>query len=315
MLRRIPRFLRVSFLVAVVLAVTVSVVQSWSTGAPGTGGWVQTQWGPLGPADRDLLVKVRLAGLWEGPTGQQAMQQAVNPDVKEVGRVISTEHAALDAEVRKVADQLGVLLPTNASPQQVTWMKEITASNGSEYDRKFIQRLREAHGMVLPVISEVRVSTRNELVRQFADTANQFVRGHIQHLEGSGLVDYSALPEPPAPGLLSGDRSMADLIVPILVFVAALLAAIGMALGLRRRTENRRTVVPKATPAPVTPTPVTPKKAITAVPAQRSTEVTGPIPVIPATPVRPAPGESTGPRHVYARAGAIETSGKHAARR
>jgi hypothetical protein len=73
MLRRIPRFLRLSVLVAVLLAVTVSVFQSWSSGTPGTGGWVQTQWGPLGPADRDLLVKVRLAGLWEGPTGQQAV--------------------------------------------------------------------------------------------------------------------------------------------------------------------------------------------------------------------------------------------------
>ena len=85
MLRRIPWFLRVSVLVAVVLAVSLSVFQSWSTGAPGTGGWTQTQWGPLGPADRDLLVKVRLAGLWEAPTGQQADQQASTAQVREVG--------------------------------------------------------------------------------------------------------------------------------------------------------------------------------------------------------------------------------------
>ncbi|MFC4943848.1 DUF4142 domain-containing protein [Pseudonocardia sp. GCM10023141] len=323
MLRRIPRFLRVSVLAAVVLAVTVSVVQSWSTGAPGTGGWVQTQWGPLGPADRDLLVKVRLAGLWEGPTGQQAAQQAVNPAVKEVGRVISTEHATLDAEVRKVADQLGVLLPTSASAQQTAWMQEISAASGSDYDRVFIQRLREAHGIVLPIISEVRVSTRNELIRQFADTADKFVRGHIQHLEDSGLVDYAKLPDPPTPGLLAGDRSMADLIVPILVFVAALLAAVGMALSLRRRRgelpgrENRRTRQPAIVEVEPNPTP-TPARAVAAIPAQRrpregSVEETGPIPVITSS---PAPSTATRSRHVQSGAGAVEATGpRHAVRR
>ncbi|MFD0593906.1 hypothetical protein ACFQZ4_16635 [Catellatospora coxensis] len=30
-------------------------------------GWTVTESGPLGPADRDLLVRVRLAGLWEAP--------------------------------------------------------------------------------------------------------------------------------------------------------------------------------------------------------------------------------------------------------
>lgn len=72
MLRRIPRFLRVSILFVILSAVTLTIYQSWSSGAVGTGGWTQTQWGPLGPADRDLLVKVRQANLWEGPTGQQA---------------------------------------------------------------------------------------------------------------------------------------------------------------------------------------------------------------------------------------------------
>ena len=113
MLRRIPRFLRVSIVIAMVAVVTLTVYQSWSSGAVGTGGWTQTQWGPLGPADRDLLVKVRQANLWEGPTGQQAAQQASSPAVREVGQHLATEHADLDAQTRKVADQLGVLLPTS----------------------------------------------------------------------------------------------------------------------------------------------------------------------------------------------------------
>ncbi len=179
MLRRIPRILRGAVIITVLLAVSASVYQSWASGAPGTSGWTQTQWGPLGPADRDLLVKVRLAGLWEGPTGQQAEQLATSAEVREVGRKLAEEHAQLDAEVRSIADQLGVPLPSGPNAQQMAWMAEISSKTGSDYDRTFVQRVREAHGMVLPVISQVRSGTQNDLVSQYAETAATFVtRNH-----------------------------------------------------------------------------------------------------------------------------------------
>jgi predicted outer membrane protein len=234
MLHRIPRSVRWTLVLALLGAVTVSVVQSWASAAPGTGGWTQTQWGPVGPADRDLLIKVRQAGLWELPTGQQAEQQATNPQVKEAGKHLAIEHAELDAQVRQVADQLGVQLPTKPSDQQVGWMNEISSSTGTDYDKVFVQRVRQAHGIVLPVISQVRVSTRNTLIRQFAETADTTVTRHIGYLEATGLVDYSALPEAPSPGLLAGGTSWMDMIVPALVFLAAAGAAIGLITSLRR---------------------------------------------------------------------------------
>lgn len=240
MLRAVPRNLRRTVLAAVLLAVTFSVWQSWSSATPGVGGWTQTPYGPLGPADRDLLVKVRLAGLWEQPTGQQAIQQASASSVKEAGRNISAEHAELDRRVREVSDKLGVLLPSAPSSQQMAWMAEISSKTGSDYDRAFAQRLREAHGAVLPIIAQVRASTRNELIRQFAAEADTFVTRHIQYLEGTGLVDFTALPEAPSPGLLAGGRGVGDLVVPGLVFAAALFGAAGLFFAVRNRDAGRR---------------------------------------------------------------------------
>lgn len=239
MLRRVPRNLRRAVIAIVLLAVTFSVWQSWSSGQPGAGGYVQTAFGPLGPADRDLLVKVRLAGLWEGPTGQQAQTQASAASVKDAGAKISTEHGDLDKLTRDVAGQLGVLLPSAPNAQQMAWMEEISSKTGSDYDRAFAQRLREAHGAVLPVIAQVRVSTQNELVRRFAAEADTYVSRHIQYLESTGLVDYAALPDT-SPGLLSGGRDAGDLVVPGIVFATALFGAVGLALAVRNRDANRR---------------------------------------------------------------------------
>ena len=277
MLRSIPRLLRRAVIVAVILAVSASVYQSWASGSPGTGGWTQTQWGPLGPADRDLLVKVRLAGLWEGPTGQQAETQASSPEVQEAGRKISEEHASLDVDVRKAANQLGVLLPSSPSDQQVGWMNEISRQTGSDYDRVFVQRLRDAHGTVLPIIAQVRATTRNELMRQFAETANAFVSRHIGYLESTGLVDYAALPQA-SPGLLSGGTQTSDLIVPILVFVAALLAAIAAFAAVRSRNaaKRNRVTVPQRSPAPAA-APLAELTAVAAIPGPRYTHPGSPV--------------------------------------
>ncbi|GAA5123329.1 DUF4142 domain-containing protein [Pseudonocardia adelaidensis] len=288
MLRRIPRLLRSAVIVAVLVAVSASVYQSWATGAPGMNGWQQTQWGPLGPADRDLITKVRMANLWEGPTSQQAEQMATSADVREVGRKLAAEHAQLDEETRKVANQLGVPLPNGPSSQQMGWMAEISSKTGSDYDRTYVQRVREAHAQVLPVISEVRTTTQNDLVRQFAITSAEFVNRHHEYLESTGLVDYAALPHH-SPGLFGGGTQMSDLLVPFLVFIAALLAAVALFWGLRNRaTSGRRERITVPQPPMAQPATRFPEfAAMAAIPAPRAVGLddTGPIPVLDDVPL------------------------------
>jgi predicted outer membrane protein len=236
MSRRMPASLRWTILAALLGVGVLVLAQSWSAVAPAADtGWTETRWGPLGPADRDLLQRVRLAGLWEAPTGQQAEQRASSPAVKEVGRHLATEHADLDNQVRTVADQLGVLLPSRPNDQQLGWMNDLSTRGGTDYDKAFVQIVRAAHGTILPLIAQVRAGTRNDLMRQFATTGEQFVSRHIDYLESTGLVDYSALPAPPDPAPTTPPRTMTSLIVPGIVVLGALLATVGLLTTLRRR--------------------------------------------------------------------------------
>jgi predicted outer membrane protein len=240
MLRRIPRLLRFSLIAAVVLAVSASVYQTWASGGVGLGT-TQTAFGPLTQGDINLLTAVRQANLWEGPTSEQAQQMATSPAVRDVGGKLAAEHAELDVETRRIAEQLGVQLPANASAKQQAWMNQIAAATGSDYDQTFVQIVREAHGGVLPVINDVRVSTRNDLVRQFAETADAFVTRHCQYLESTGLVDYSRLPVTQASltNVLTNGTGPQALIVPILVFVAVLIGVVAMLSTLRKKKAER----------------------------------------------------------------------------
>ncbi|GCB45256.1 DUF4142 domain-containing protein [Streptomyces sp. NL15-2K] len=154
---------------------------------------VSTRYGPLSALDRDFVTKVRLAGLWELPAGQQAQQKGTTPAVRTAGRHLVEGHTFLDERVRDVASELGLELPNEPTDQQKQWLATLNSAQSVEYDREFANILRLAHGKVFSVVAQVRASTRNSLVRTLADDANATVLDHIKVLEATGYVDFDAL--------------------------------------------------------------------------------------------------------------------------
>ncbi|MEV0221589.1 DUF4142 domain-containing protein [Streptomyces sp. NPDC050704] len=154
---------------------------------------VSTRFGPLSALDREFVTKVRLAGLWELPAGQQAEQRGTTKAVHTAGEHLVEGHTFLDERVRDVAARLGLELPNQPTEQQQGWLDTLSAARGGEYDVKFANILRQAHGKVFGLVAEIRANTRNSLVRDLADDANTTVLDHIKVLEATGLVDFEAL--------------------------------------------------------------------------------------------------------------------------
>jgi predicted outer membrane protein len=153
-----------------------------------------TDSGALSVTDREVLHKVKQAGLWEMPVGTWVTERAVDPRVREVGAKISAEHMELDGIVVETAARLGVALPDEPTVEQQGWMREIDEQQGAAFDERAVFLLRQAHGIVLPFLAQVRVSTHNPEIREFAAESMAFVQRHIEYLESTGLVDYELLP-------------------------------------------------------------------------------------------------------------------------
>ncbi|GGL62501.1 hypothetical protein GCM10010129_02630 [Streptomyces fumigatiscleroticus] len=149
-----------------------------------------TRYGPLTEADRDFVVKVRSAGLWEHPLGLLAMQRGTTPEMKEAGKHLVAGHARLDATCRRIAPELGITLPNQATPQQQQFVATVDGSTGKQFDTTAVNIMRVTHGQIFPVIANIRATTRNTMVRQLADQANDTVLDHITVLEKTGLVNF-----------------------------------------------------------------------------------------------------------------------------
>ncbi|WAZ24755.1 DUF4142 domain-containing protein [Streptomyces cinnabarinus] len=161
---------------------------------------VSTEYGPLSGLDRDFITKVRLAGLWELPAGQQAQRKGGTAAVQTAGEHLVEGHTFLDERVRDVAAKLSLALPNEPNEQQRQWLGVLDSAEGAEYDWQFANLLRLAHGKVFSVVAQVRASTRNTLVRELADDANTTVLDHITVLEATGYVDFDALAREMAAG-------------------------------------------------------------------------------------------------------------------
>ncbi len=147
--------------------------------------------------DRDLLVRVRLAGLWEIPAGRMAATKGVDPQVRRIGAEIAEQHVRLNEQVVAAAARVHVVLPDEPNADQQFWLDEMRRAQGRAFDQVFVGRLRDAHGKVFPLVSAVRVGTRNPVVRGLATSANGFVLNHLNLLESTRMVDWRALAPPP----------------------------------------------------------------------------------------------------------------------
>jgi putative membrane protein len=177
---------------------------------PAPGPVEQTPLGPITALDKELLVKVRLAGLWEMPMGEEAQTRAGSTRVKEVGAQLASDHSFLDERVVRLASQMGVTLPDEANADQQSWMAEMRARTGAAFDDSFANRLRAAHGSLFPVIGTIRATTRNEAIRQFAQICNQIVLKHMTLLESTNMVTDMGLSKPVAAGVAPAAAVSAD---------------------------------------------------------------------------------------------------------
>ncbi len=149
-----------------------------------------TQYGPLTEADRDFVVKVRAAGLWEYPLGEMAMERGTTAAMKETGEHLIVGHARLDEMCRKIAPELNIILPNQPSPQQQQFVATVNGTTGKQFDSTAVNIMRVTHGQIFPTIAKIRVTTKNTLVRQLADLANDTVLDHITVLEKTELVNF-----------------------------------------------------------------------------------------------------------------------------
>ncbi|MDQ1647879.1 MAG: hypothetical protein QOJ50_4063 [Cryptosporangiaceae bacterium] len=199
----------------------------------------QTKYGPLSASDRDMLWRVKLAGLWEKPSGLQAQQRSQNALVKTAGEHLIAGHTDLDAKDIAIAREFNFQLPTEPNNDQKSWMAEMTAAQSpTAYDSVFANRLRAAHGKVFQLLAAERAGSENAMIRSFAQYAMNTVLDHMTVLEKTSMVDFNQIPPPAKPVLLASTAPAKH--VNLVMLVTMLIVAAVISVVVLRELYGRR---------------------------------------------------------------------------
>jgi putative membrane protein len=95
--------------------------------------------------DRAWLMALHQANLAEIEAGELAKKKGATSAVRSVGGTLVTDHTASDAQVTRVAKDLGVTLPSSAAPSDAAAASRLGNETGAAFDQDFLATMTTGH--------------------------------------------------------------------------------------------------------------------------------------------------------------------------
>lgn len=183
--------------------------------------------------DQAWLVAAHQSNLAEIAAGQAALAKATTEDVRMHGQMLIDDHTALDAALTPVAQQLGVTLPAEPTPEQQAALAEVSAQSGEAFDRAWVESQIAGHRATLAAGEQELAQGSEQTVKDLASAAAPVVQRHLDGL----LATAQELGVPTSVPAGSGGQaaSSSDALGLALLGAGVLAVAVAGGLVLRRR--------------------------------------------------------------------------------
>ncbi|HET6218314.1 MAG TPA: DUF4142 domain-containing protein [Acidobacteriaceae bacterium] len=127
--------------------------------------------------DKIFVKKAMQGNIAEVQLGELTLQKSNNDQVKQFARKMIDDHTKLNEEMRPVALQLGVEIPSEVSKKDKSVMSKMQALSGTAYDQAYIKMMVKDHKQDL---SEFRMEASNGHVKDAATEGSKVISEHLQ---------------------------------------------------------------------------------------------------------------------------------------
>jgi putative membrane protein len=180
---------------AAIFCSAVSFAQTRQTSMPDQppANQVQTQGmnGPNGmeagqpsPADLEFVKSALQGSMAEVQTAQLALQKSTNDQVKQFAQRMITDHTKLIAQMKPVAMQLGVKIPSGPDKKQKAMMAKLQALSGSDFDTAYVKAMLKDHKTDDSEFKMEIANAQSPAVKDAAKQGDPVIESHLQMIEG-----------------------------------------------------------------------------------------------------------------------------------
>ncbi|MGI8742094.1 MAG: DUF4142 domain-containing protein [Bryobacteraceae bacterium] len=96
-------------------------------------------------ADQRFMMKAAQGGMAEVQLGQLAKDHASSQAVKDFGQTMVDDHTKANDELKTLASQKNVTLPTAIDPEDQATIDQLTKLNGAAFDKAYMQDMISDH--------------------------------------------------------------------------------------------------------------------------------------------------------------------------
>jgi putative membrane protein len=136
----------------------------------------------LATMDSDFILTAAQGGMTEVALGELATEKGVRDDVKGLGKMMVKAHKSMNDDLKSLATQKGVILPTTLDAKHQAIVDKMTALTGTEFDDAYIAGMVKGHTKDAKAFKSESATTQDADIKGFLDKSIPVVEMHLKHV-------------------------------------------------------------------------------------------------------------------------------------
>jgi putative membrane protein len=134
-------------------------------------------------ADAKFAVEAANGGLAEVELGQLAQQKAVNPQIKDFGAMMITDHSKANDQMKVLAKNKGISLPATPSRDEQQLKNDLSSKSGDSFDKAYVKAMIKDHREDIKTFQEAIKSLHDADLKNFAVNTLPVLQKHLDAIE------------------------------------------------------------------------------------------------------------------------------------
>ena len=133
--------------------------------------------------DTAFIMKAAEINMEEIKLGKLAQQKGTTSHVKELGKMMATEHEQAMAGLTALAKKKMVSLPAAETEKITTAYKMLSAKTGKNFDKAYSDMMVNGHKEAIALFEKTAAETKDSEVKQMTTTMIPKLKTHLEHSE------------------------------------------------------------------------------------------------------------------------------------
>ncbi len=133
--------------------------------------------------DKKFAKEAAMGGLMEVELGKVASQKASSDAVKQFGQKMVDDHSKANDELKQVASQENLTLPTSLDKKHQAMVDKMSAMQGPAFDKAYVKDMVKDHEKDVKEFQNESENGTDPNIKQFATKTLPVLQGHLQSIK------------------------------------------------------------------------------------------------------------------------------------